>query len=509
MILTKLFSGNALADSPVPEFKSLLAQLGTILERSGQAPHAAKELPPPEFKSLLAQLSAILERSGQAPRVARELPLPEAGQAQNFVAVRDELLKGAEALRAQVQAMLQGVPIEGRDLPDGGPAQELKGVREKLEALRAYGREALPGVEERLPAAGEAEGGERQKLQLLKAVGEWMKHKRAQDAEGVEPVQDSESLPSTQDAWAFLRPLIEGGEPLYVAAQPDLPPAAAESLAQSFAQINALESPTPRADLPLAATPGKTSDSDQLALDLVSLKEQKPQPVEARAKGMAEPAASAPLVKGEAAFVSPADRSPHPELQASAESLLKPTSGEPSFSAAELRPELAPPSGPGAAFGIPSVPAPAGGENRPALALPVGHPQWADELGQRLIWMHGKAIQAAEIHLNPPHLGPVAVRIEMHDDQASIQFASPHAAVREAIEAALPRLKELLDAHGLPVSQVEVAYKSLDSHAHGERSSASAYQEYQTTAEDKAEEPEQAALRLEVPLGSRLLSLYV
>jgi len=56
---------------------------------------------------------------------------------------------------------------------------------------------------------------------------------------------------------------------------------------------------------------------------------------------------------------------------------------------------------------------------------------------------------------------------------------------------------------------VEVAYKSLDSHAHGERSSASAYQEYQTTAEDKAEEPEQAASRLEVPLGSRLLSLYV
>ncbi|MFN3920206.1 MAG: flagellar hook-length control protein FliK, partial [Methylohalobius sp.] len=138
-------------------------------------------------------------------------------------------------------------------------------------------------------------------------------------------------------------------------------------------------------------------------------------------------------------------------------------------------------------------------------------PEWADELGQKLIWMHGKSVQAAEIHLNPPQLGPVAVRIQMHDDQTSIQFASPHAAVREAIEAALPRLKELFNAQQLPLTQVEVSQQSLEdrSNARREQSHASA-RDYQASAqEDGLEESGKESRRLEVNVGSRLLNLYV
>lgn len=154
------------------------------------------------------------------------------------------------------------------------------------------------------------------------------------------------------------------------------------------------------------------------------------------------------------------------------------------------------------------------GGDRPVMELhqPLGHPEWADELGQRLIWIHGKSIQAAEIRINPPELGPVAVRIQIHDDQTSIQFASPHAAVREAIEAALPRLKELFDARQLPLTQVEVAQQSLEdrSHSHARREQPhAAAQDYQVNArEEELEESEQERGRLKVNIGSRLLSLY-
>lgn len=97
----------------------------------------------------------------------------------------------------------------------------------------------------------------------------------------------------------------------------------------------------------------------------------------------------------------------------------------------------------------------------PAVAIPVGQPGWHQELGDRVVWMTGKSLDSASIHLNPPHLGPVEVRISMnHDQQASIQFLSEHAAVREAIEAAIPRLREMMVGQQLNLVDVNVSNQS-------------------------------------------------
>ena len=64
---------------------------------------------------------------------------------------------------------------------------------------------------------------------------------------------------------------------------------------------------------------------------------------------------------------------------------------------------------------------------------------------------------AAELHLSPPDLGPMSVRISMEQDQASISFSSAHAMVREAVEAALPRLRDMLGAQGITLADVNVS----------------------------------------------------
>lgn len=72
--------------------------------------------------------------------------------------------------------------------------------------------------------------------------------------------------------------------------------------------------------------------------------------------------------------------------------------------------------------------------------------------------------QTAELRLTPPHLGPVEIALTLNHDQgieASIQFASPHAAVREAIEASLPRLKELFAESGIAMGNVTVSAESF------------------------------------------------
>jgi flagellar hook-length control protein FliK len=62
--------------------------------------------------------------------------------------------------------------------------------------------------------------------------------------------------------------------------------------------------------------------------------------------------------------------------------------------------------------------------------------------------------------MNPPHLGPVEVSLNLSDDAASIAFASPHAAVRDAIEASLGDLRQSLSDRGLQLGQALVSADS-------------------------------------------------
>jgi flagellar hook-length control protein FliK len=58
--------------------------------------------------------------------------------------------------------------------------------------------------------------------------------------------------------------------------------------------------------------------------------------------------------------------------------------------------------------------------------------------------------------LNPPNLGPLEVRLTLQQDQASVVFSAQQVAVRDALEAALPRLRELLEQQSLQLVQADV-----------------------------------------------------
>ena len=100
----------------------------------------------------------------------------------------------------------------------------------------------------------------------------------------------------------------------------------------------------------------------------------------------------------------------------------------------------------------------------PALVRPLGHPEWNKELGERILWMNTKAIPSAEIKLNPQHLGPISVRIDVNQDQATISFAAQHGSVREAIEASIPRLREMMNGQQIDLTNVNVSQHFSSDH---------------------------------------------
>ena len=96
-----------------------------------------------------------------------------------------------------------------------------------------------------------------------------------------------------------------------------------------------------------------------------------------------------------------------------------------------------------------------------AITLPVGADGWGQELGNRVQWLAHNSAQAAELRINPPHLGPIEIRINVDQDQASVSFSSQHVVTRDAIEAAIPRLRDMLSDNGLNLANVNVSSQSF------------------------------------------------
>lgn len=98
-------------------------------------------------------------------------------------------------------------------------------------------------------------------------------------------------------------------------------------------------------------------------------------------------------------------------------------------------------------------------EVRPAattVSTPVAQPGWHDDFSQKVTWVATQNLQSADIHLNPPQLGPVSVSLDIKGDQAIAHFVSAHPAVREAIEQALPKLRQMMEDSGITLSDASV-----------------------------------------------------
>jgi len=90
------------------------------------------------------------------------------------------------------------------------------------------------------------------------------------------------------------------------------------------------------------------------------------------------------------------------------------------------------------------------------LNVPLHQPGWDHALGSRVRWMANQGVQVAELRLSPPNLGPLQVRLQVEGDRTHINILAPHAATREAVEAALPRLREMFAESGMNLGDVNV-----------------------------------------------------
>ncbi|MGB8712842.1 MAG: flagellar hook-length control protein FliK [Onishia taeanensis] len=96
-----------------------------------------------------------------------------------------------------------------------------------------------------------------------------------------------------------------------------------------------------------------------------------------------------------------------------------------------------------------------------ALTAPVASQQWQQQLGQQLLGMTQRGDQQMELKLHPADLGPLSVSLKVAEHGgAQAQFLSAHSQVRNALEQAIPQLREALAQQGITLGDTSVGHQA-------------------------------------------------
>ncbi|TBR43173.1 flagellar hook-length control protein FliK [Marinomonas agarivorans] len=90
------------------------------------------------------------------------------------------------------------------------------------------------------------------------------------------------------------------------------------------------------------------------------------------------------------------------------------------------------------------------------MQVPPTHPDWGNEMGDKLMWMTKQGVHKAEIHLDPPELGSLTVKVSVDADTASVSFVVASTQVKDLLDGQAQRLREMLAQQNINLDAVDV-----------------------------------------------------
>lgn len=98
-------------------------------------------------------------------------------------------------------------------------------------------------------------------------------------------------------------------------------------------------------------------------------------------------------------------------------------------------------------------------------ALNLLEPNAASQLKERVLFQINQKIQSAEIKLAPEELGSMQIKVQLQQEQLSVQFVVQQAGAKDALEQQMPRLREMLEEQGIELTQGQVSQQGEGSDA--------------------------------------------
>jgi len=96
-----------------------------------------------------------------------------------------------------------------------------------------------------------------------------------------------------------------------------------------------------------------------------------------------------------------------------------------------------------------------------SVDVPVQDERWQKAFSQRVVWSVGNN-QSAQLRVHPAELGRIDIQVNVENDKASVVFNTQHSSVKDAIELAVPRLREMLAEQGVDLVDVDVSQEDIN-----------------------------------------------
>lgn len=90
------------------------------------------------------------------------------------------------------------------------------------------------------------------------------------------------------------------------------------------------------------------------------------------------------------------------------------------------------------------------------IQAPVGSAPWQQQLAQQMMRFAQQGEQRIQLHLHPRELGPLQISLRVDDNGAQAHFFSSHGQVRDAVQQAIPQLREALAGQGIALGEAMV-----------------------------------------------------
>ncbi|WP_087021510.1 flagellar hook-length control protein FliK [Thaumasiovibrio subtropicus] len=91
---------------------------------------------------------------------------------------------------------------------------------------------------------------------------------------------------------------------------------------------------------------------------------------------------------------------------------------------------------------------------QPPMNMQPGEGQQA--ITEKVQMMLSNNLKQVDIRLDPPELGRMQIKLNLNQDQASVQFTVSSSQAKEVVEQTMPRLREMLNQQGLQLAQGNV-----------------------------------------------------
>ncbi|GGW73647.1 flagellar hook-length control protein FliK [Alteromonas halophila] len=119
------------------------------------------------------------------------------------------------------------------------------------------------------------------------------------------------------------------------------------------------------------------------------------------------------------------------------------------------------------------------------------------QLQEKIRWMVNSRSTLAEIRLDPPELGSMQVRVNMNGDAASVNFVVQSQQARDALNDAMPRLRDMLSEQGIELGESFVQQESGDGSGEADGQAGSGNGQYASESDEDTEVREQPLTRQE------------